>query len=99
MEFHEKERSVNKKLTDALYSVSRLLEDYYDLAEAKDLSQENKSEIKDLAAELKNHTTVLQNMMGAETAKDPEPEDKKEKAEKKSSAGHKDEFLAGLEED
>lgn len=101
MEIHEQERSANKKIADASYSVSRLLEDYYDLAESKDLSQDDKKQIKDLAAELKTHTVVLQNMMGSETAK--ESDQKKAKDEnsdhEKKTSDEKDEFLAGLEED
>ena len=54
-------------------------EDYYDIAESDDLSKEDKEKVQDLAAELKNHTTILQSMMGTAGSKsksDNKPDDK-----------------------
>ncbi len=96
----EKKRPAYKLISDASYSVSRLLEDYYDIAESDDLSKEDKEKVQDLAAELKNHTTILQSMMGAAGSKskrnDNKPDDKQKDDE---NSTEKDEFLAGLEEE
>lgn len=95
----EKKRPAYKLISDASYSVSRLLEDYYDIAESDDLSKEDKEKVQDLAAELKNHTTILQSMMGTAGSKsksDNKPDDKQKDDE---NSTEKDEFLAGLEEE
>lgn len=94
----EKKRPAYKLISDASYSVSRLLEDYYDIADSDDLSKEDKEKVQDLAAELKNHTVILQGMMGAASSKGKSDKpDKGNEDDKKDTDD--DAFLAGLKED
>lgn len=95
----EKKRPAYKLISDASYSVSRLLEDYYDIAESDDLSKEDKEKVQDLAAELKNHTTILQSMMGAAGSKSKSDNKSGDKQKDDENSTEKDEFLAGLEEE
>ncbi len=94
----EKKRPAYKLISDASYSVSRLLEDYYDIADSDDLSKEDKEKVQDLAAELKNHTVILQGMMKSAPSKNKDDKtDKNEDGDKKNSDD--DAFLAGLKEE
>lgn len=94
----EKKRPAYKLISDASYGVSQLLEDYYDIADSDDLSKEDKEKVQDLAAELKNHTVILQGMMGAASSK--EKSDKPDKGNEDDKKDTDDDaFLAGLKED
>lgn len=96
----EKKRPAYKLISDASYSVSRLLEDYYDIAESDDLSKGDKEKVQDLAAELKNHTVILQGMMGSAPSGDKESKaDSGEKDKSEKSSPDDDAFLAGFKED
>lgn len=94
----EKKRPAYKLISDASYSVSRLLEDYYDIADSDDLSKEDKEKIQDLAAELKSHTVILQGMMGSAPSKDKDENTGKDECDDKKNT-EDDAFLAGLKED
>lgn len=94
----EKKRPAYKLISDASYSVSRLLEDYYDIADSDDLSKEDKEKVQDLAAELKNHTVILQGMMKSAPSNNKDDKtDKNEDGDKKNAED--DAFLAGLKEE
>lgn len=94
----EKKRPAYKLISDASYSVSRLLEDYYDIADSDDLSKEDKEKVQDLAAELKNHTVILQGMMGSAPSNNRDDKTNKNEDDDKKNT-EDDAFLVGLKEE
>lgn len=62
--YPEDKPTLTEVASRALNYHTDLLERYYDLAGVEGISDEDKNQVLELAADLKTHTAILQNLMG-----------------------------------
>lgn len=68
-------RSKNSYLREAITMQAQFLQTVYDLAECKDLSQDEQNKVLEIAANTKDALPILEGLMGKDNKKKPEEDD------------------------